>query len=175
MNENSLLINGYCHLVNKTFSFIQKYFDGVVPAGRLDQDIYWKTKEIYDSLEKLQAAQSCEEQVYENCFKAELAARVQEILEDYLRFATEYFEQGNPWKNRECDRRVCRNTVLNSVQMIANLTIWLELLEEYPAARVKEWLELDEEWQVHGVHSGYELPVTEELTLYLLKNTFQMA
>lgn len=157
MNENSLLINGYCHLVNKTFSFIQKYFDGVVPAGRLDQDIYWKTKEIYDSLETLQAA------------------RVQEILEDYLRFATEYFEQGNPWKNRECDRRVCRNTVLNSVQMIANLTIWLELLEEYPAARVKEWLELDEEWQVHGVHSGYELPVTEELTLYLLKNTFQMA
>ena len=161
MNENSWLENGYCHLVNKTLFFIEKYFEGIVPAGRPQQDIYWKTKEIYDELEVL--------------WKEGRTQEADRILEAYLTFATEYFEQGNPWKNRKNDLRACRNTILNSVQMIANLTVWLDARREYPACRVMEWLELDREWQVHHVHSGYQLPKVDEITLYHEKSTFQMA
>lgn len=161
MNENSWLENGYCHLVNKTFFFIEKYFEGIVPAGRPDQDIYWKTKKIYDELEVLWEEGRTEE--------------ADRILGEYLTFATEYFEQGNPWKNREKNPRACRNAVLNSVQMIANLTVWLGARREYPAYHVMRWLELDREWQVHHVHSGYQLPKIEQITPYHVKSTFQMA
>lgn len=161
MRGNAWLLNGYCHLVNKTFLFIQKYFEGIVPAGRPDQDIYWKTKALYEELEEL----------WDNDKKEAAEA----LLEDYLEYATVYFEQGDPWKTREENRRACCNTILNSVQMIANLTIWLEAMEEYPACQVKEWLELKEEWQVQSVHSGYELPRTEELTLWNEKRAFRRA
>lgn len=161
MRGNAWLLNGYCHLVNKTFLFIQKYFEGIVPAGRPDEEIYWKTKAMYEKIAYF----------WENG-KAEEAEK---LLEEYLEFATCYFEQGNPWKTREEDRRACRNTILNSLQMIANLTVWLEELEKHPACQVREWLELTGSWQVQSVHSGYELPKTEELMLWNTKNSFQMA
>ncbi len=167
MSENTWLTNGYCHLVNKTFHFIDKYFEGVVPAGRPDAEICERTKEAYKLLEHYQEMGAKEE-----------AGR---LLEEYLTFATDYFEQGNPWRTRESDRRACRNTILNSVQMIANLTVWLKALsatEQWPhcpAARVEKWLSLDDQWQIHSVHSGFELPKTEELIVNPAKSSFQMA
>ena len=116
MNENTRLMNEYCTLVNKIFAFIQEYFDGIVPAGRPDPEIYHKTKAIYEQLENWG-----EDSEGKECRKD--AAQV--LLEEYLVFAEAYFAKGNPWENRENNRSICRNTVLNSVQMIANLTVWL--------------------------------------------------
>ncbi len=167
MSENTWLINGYCHLANKTFFFIGKYFEGVVPAGRTDEKICERTKEIYRLLEQDMETGAIEEAV--------------KLLEEYLSFATEYFEQGNPWKTREKDRRTCRNTILNTVQMIANLTVWMKALSAAdqwsfcPAAKVEQWLSLDGKWQIHSVHSGVELPQTEELVINPAKSSFQMA
>ena len=77
----------------------------------------------------------------------------------------EYFEQGNPWNTREQARKACRNTILNSLQMIANLTFWLDALGEEAAHSVTSWLELDATWKVQSVHSGVELSGAEELVL----------
>lgn len=167
MSENTWLINGYCHLVNKTFLFIDKYFEGVIPAGRVDVEVYERTREVYTRLEH-----------YREVGDRQEAGR---LIEEYLTFATDYLEQGAPWRTRECDRRGCRNTILNSVQMIANLTVWLKVLsaEEqwplYPAAKVQEWLCLGEEWQVHSIHSGFVLPQIDELIVNSAKSSFQMA
>lgn len=87
MNGNACLVNGYCHLVNKTLFFIQKYFEGIIPAGRPDQEIYWKTKAVYEQIRELLDGGREEE--------------VRQILQGYLEFATAYFEQGEPWKTRE--------------------------------------------------------------------------
>lgn len=167
MSENTWLINGYCHLVNKTFFFIDKYFEGVIPAGRVDVEVYERTREAYSLLEHYRETGDKEE--------------AGKLLEVYLTFATDYLEQGAPWRTRETDRRGCRNTILNSVQMIANLTVWLKALsaeEQWPlcpAAKVQEWLSLGEQWQVHSIHSGFELPQTEELIVNSAKSSFQMA
>lgn len=150
MCEIAKLINAYRELANKTFGFIQEYFDGVVPAGRPDPEIYWKTKEIYEWMEGWQ--EGCERN---ECDEASVYA----LLEEYLAYAECYLNQGNPWKNRENDRCTCRNTILNSVQMVANLTVFLKVLEKDGVISVVEkCLALDGKWQVHSVHSGYVLP-----------------
>lgn len=149
MGENTKLVNGYCHLVNKTVLFVQKYFEGIVPAGRLDQDIYWKTKAAYEKMAFLLEKGAEEE--------------AQELLEDFLEYANEYFEAGNPWETRKSDRRACRNTILNSVQLIANLTVLLTPVLDYPTDKVSGWLELGRDWKVQSVHSGHELPRTEQI------------
>ena len=151
MNERTWLVKQYCRLVNENIYFIQEYFEGIVPAGRPDDAIYWKTKAVCDQLKGLMEKQADWD--------------VNRILEDYLRFAVEYFEQGNPWNTREQDRKACRNTILNSLQMIANLTFWLDALGEEAAHSVTSWLELDATWKVQSVHSGVELSGAEELVL----------
>ena len=164
MSENTWLINGYCQLANKTFFFIEEYFERVIPAGRVDAEVYERTREVYSLLEH-----------YREMGDKEVAGK---LLEEYLTFAMDYLERGAPWRTRESDRRACRNTILNSVQMIANLTVWLKVLfasEQWPlcpAAKVQEWLLLSEQWQVHSIHSGYELPQIEELSVNSLKKLF---
>lgn len=147
MNGNAALINGYCDLVNKTIYFVQNYFEGVVPAGHLDEGLYWETKRVYRRARGLSGEDQREELV--------------SLLEDYLALAAGYFREGNPWESCRNDRRACRNTILNSVQLIANLTVLLAGVAEHPADRVREWLELGDEWDFHCVHSGYRLPRTE--------------
>lgn len=151
MCENTKLLNGYCHLVNKTILFVQKYFEGIVPAGRVDQEIYWKTKSVYEKAAAYQG-NGMEEELFE-------------LLESFLEYANNYFESGKPWETCRADRRACRNTVLNSVQLIANLTILLSPVIDYPTDKVSGWLELKDCWKVQSVHSGYELPRTETIVL----------
>lgn len=147
MIENSTLLNGYCHLVNKTILFVRKYFEGIIPAGRLDQDLYWKTKALYEEAGYL--------------FQEQRPEEAQHLLEDFLRYANGYFDDGRPWETRRTDRRACRNTVLNTVQLIANLTVLLSPVLDYPTDKVSSWLALGGEWKVQSVRSGYELPGTE--------------
>lgn len=151
MHENTTLLNGYCHLVNKTILFVRKYFEGIVPAGRLDQDLYWKTKALYEETASLLEDRRREEAEF--------------LLEEFLSYANNYFDKGRPWETRLADRRICRNTVLNTVQLVANLTVLLSPVIDYPTQKVSAWLGLDRDWKVQSVHSGYELPETESIAI----------
>lgn len=149
MKENLKLYNGYCHLVNETMFFIREYFEGIIPAGRVEEDIYWMTKDLYNQVQALLI-----------CGRSE---QVESLLENYLAFSLEYLEKGNPRQTVETDRKLCRNTVLNSVQLMVNLTVLLETLEFEPAMKVSGWFDLSKDWQVHKICSGVEIPQVEDL------------
>ena len=144
MNKNVKLTEGYCYLVKETVRFINKYFEGIIPAGRVEEDIYWKTKELYNQIQALLICNRRQE--------------VEAQLEEYLEYALQYYREGNLWENIETDRKACRNNVLNCIQMMVNLTVLLEALEFAPAKIVSSWLQLSKEWQVHRLCSGSELP-----------------
>lgn len=173
MSKRDWLVNEYCRLVNENISFIQEHFEGIVPAGRPEDEIYWKTKAVCEQLRALLEEESRNEaRMNEKKVNYVVAgnsntteAEIDRVLEEYLKRATEYFEQGEPWNTREQNRKACRNTILNSLQMIANLTFWLDVLGEETAHEVSEWLELDMNWKVHCVHSGQDLGSAERLEL----------
>ena len=157
MNNREWIVREYCHLVNENIYFIQKHFEGIVPAGRPDDAIYWKTKEVGEQL--------CGLLEEENGNAVATESEINRILAEYAEYAIEYFEKREPWNMLETNRRACRNTILNSLQMVANLTVWLELLGEPFAHSVLQWLELDTSRKVHSVHSGLELCGVEELVI----------
>ncbi len=150
MNGNAWLVNEYCELVNKTLNFTQSYFEGVIPAGRLDETLYWKTKDVYHK-ERLYLQDGRWEDFYG-------------LLGEYLNLAKEYCGSVDLKEAARNDRRACRNAILNSIQLIANLTVLISPVAAYPTAQVSAWLALDGEWEVQHVHSGYELPETHNLT-----------
>lgn len=152
MDETTVfLLHGYCHLVNQTIQCVEKYFEGIVPAGRPDRQIYWKTKEIYDTVSELLE-------------KGEKEQAKRTVME-YMAYCETYLKEGEPWKTWKEDRSLCRNTVLNCVQMVANLSVLMTPFVKYPALKVESWLDIKGDWQVQSVHSGYELPQTERIFL----------
>ena len=86
MNDNTKLIKGYRYLVKETLLFIDQYFEGIIPAGRVEEEIYWKTKELYNQVQALLI-----------CGRRD---QVITLLEEYLEFAITYFKQGNPLEKK---------------------------------------------------------------------------
>ena len=52
MSKREELIREYCRQVNESLHFIQKYMEGIVPAGRCSEELYWETKKISEELQK---------------------------------------------------------------------------------------------------------------------------
>lgn len=132
----------YRCLVAETFHFVKEYFENIIPAGRPDPDFYWDTKKVYDCLE------ADSKQVSAECLQ---------LIADYLEATIAYLENSQLSRHLE-DRRLCRTVLLNTVQRIANLAVWLETLyRDSTACYVRESLGLTLEWKVQTVHSGVEL------------------
>lgn len=138
------LIREYCRQVNESLHFIQKYMEGIVPAGRCSEELYWETKKISAELQKSNHEQTA-------------------LIRAYLREAAQLYVEGEPWKTRITDRRLCRNTILNHLQMLANVSFWLREQGEPLAEEVCGWLLAQETADVQKVRSGQSLEVAREI------------
>lgn len=161
MSKRIPLQNNYEYLVTATFTLIQEAFEGIVPAGKIDQDIYWYTKETGDRLKDM--LENKNNQMGRGSVKAagrikgRQQAEAEILLNQYLAFAIDYLEQEQPWKLLEENRSACRNTVLNTLQMLANLTFWLGKTKEQTALSIQSALPMENTWKVHRIVSGTDL------------------
>ena len=140
---NQQLSEEYCRFVNETFAFIEKNFENVIPAGRLDPGVFLWTKDIYKKADRLMAAEKQEE--------------LEVLVKNFLNYSLEYFKFNTPWQNMEADRRICCNAILNTVQLIVNLSVLMKIIGYQPAGKVLNLFGFDEDLRINPVHSGYEL------------------
>ena len=152
MSKREELIREYCRQVNESLHFIQKYMEGIVPAGRCDEEIYWETKRISAALKSGKSGNNRKQ-------KEEQTA----LIQAYLTEAAQLYADGEPWKTRITDRRLCRNTILNHLQMVANVSFWLKNLGEPLAEEVCGWLLTQETEDVQKVRSGQSLEAAGEI------------
>lgn len=143
------LAEEYCRFVNETFEFIDKNFENVIPAGRLDQGIFLWTKDIYKKADHLMAEEKQEE--------------LEVLVKNYLNYSLEYFKLNTPWQNVQADRRICCNAILNTVQLIVNLSVLMNAIGYQPAGKVLNLFGFDEDLRINHIHSGYELQ--EQITI----------
>ena len=153
MSKREELIREYCRQVNESLHFIQKYMEGIVPAGRYDEKIYWETKKLREQLHITWKSQTVGKQ------KSEQTA----LIQAYLSEAAKLYADGEPWKTRITDRRLCRNTILNHLQMLANVSFWLKKQGEPLAEEVCGWLLTQETEDVQKVRSGQSLEKAREI------------
>ena len=111
---------------------------------RCSEELYWETKKISEELQKSNHEQTA-------------------LIRAYLREAAQLYVEGEPWKTRITDRRLCRNTILNHLQMLANVSFWLREQGEPLAEEVCGWLLAQETADVQKVRSGQSLEVAREI------------
>ncbi len=143
-SHNGELLGAYGNFVNRTLVFIHKYWKGVVPEGELCLEINRKLDSFYSEVgRKLEAG------------------RIKEPLEeifDFVRYANKFFDIEKPWVTVREEEDVCRNTLYNCVQIIANLAVLLQPFLPFSSREIFRWLNINEVWEKQFVPAGYQLP-----------------
>jgi methionyl-tRNA synthetase len=118
---NGELIGNLGNLVNRTLSFITRYYDGKMPAGVPD-GAFWAE------------AQKREAAIAEKLERAELRDAFREVFE-LSSYANKYFQDAEPWRLRKEDPAKAEAVIRDFAFLVRDLAV---LVEPYmPAAAAK--------------------------------------
>lgn len=143
-SHNGELLGAYGNLVNRNLAFIGKYYNGIVPAGKLDREISTRLDELYEATGT---------RIENGAFKEALDG-----VFEFVRGSNKYFDANKPWETRTAAPESCENTLFNCVQIIANLAVLLKPLLPFSSEKVQSWLGLNDNWKTQFVAPGYTLP-----------------
>ena len=158
-NHNGELLGAYGNFVNRTLTFIAKYFDGAVPEGEVSTDWEKTLKDLYDT-----TGSSIE--------KGNFKEAIDGIF-DVVRKANKFFDEQAPWKTRTENVSECKNTLYQCTQIIANLAVVLAPFLPFSSEKICKWLDIENDWNYKTVKSGYILPEIQILFERLDKSVIE--
>ncbi|WP_342526623.1 methionine--tRNA ligase [Chryseomicrobium sp. FSL W7-1435] len=106
-SHNSELLGAYGNLINRTFKFIEKSYEGKVPNNEVDSTVKERITFLYKELGRLIEA-------------AELK-RSLEMLFEFIREMNRYFDEQKPWISVKEDEEKAKETLTTCVYAIQNL------------------------------------------------------
>ena len=128
MSKREELIREYCRQVNESLHFIQKYMEGIVPAGRCSEELYWETKKISEELQKSNHEQTA-------LIRAYLREAAQLYVEGLANVSFWLREQGEPLAEEVCGWLLAQETAdVQKVRSGQSLEVAREI---YPAVQRK--------------------------------------
>ncbi|MBQ0138964.1 MAG: methionine--tRNA ligase [Kurthia sp.] len=126
-SHNSELLGAFGNFVNRTFKFIDKSFEGTIPAGEINSVIIEQTKTLYQTTSDLLEASQ---------FKVAL-----ETIFDYIRSANKYFDTEEPWLQIKNNPSAGNNTLRTCSYIIANLGQLLQPFLPFSAEKIRSMLQ----------------------------------
>ncbi len=143
-SHNGELLGAYGNFINRSLSFIIKYWDGIVPEGEPDPVVCEQIDDLFAQTGAL-------------IEKGALKDAVNGIFR-FVRQSNKYFDTEAPWITRTADGKACRNTLFQCVQMIANLAVLLYPFLPFSSEKVCGWLHVQNRWERQHVAPGYHIP-----------------
>lgn len=154
------LVQGYERWLKDILLILDAVCEDVVPAGKPDEDIYWRTKKLYEDAEILVRAGK----------KAELESQLNQYCQEGQRFLQQ-FEQDWSWRKLKASvrnekeaeetrillRRKYAKEIVGSLQMLVNLALLLEIHFDDSSVDVRKMFELSDKtdkYEVKKVRPG---------------------
>jgi methionyl-tRNA synthetase len=119
---NGELIGNLGNLVNRTLTFVTRYYDGKLPEGKSD-GVFW------DEARKREAS------ITEKLDRAELRDAFREIFE-LSSFANKYFQDSEPWRLRNDDPEKAKAVIRDLSYIVRDLSVLIEPYMPQAAARI---------------------------------------
>lgn len=140
---NGELIGNISNLVHRTLSFIDRFYDGVVPEGEIDEAL---KGEIGKRIEEIDA-------YFE---RAELREALRHIC--YLSsVGNKAFQDGEPWKNRTENPAQSGSLLRTLIYLLRDLALLLQPFVPTASKQLLTYLNSEgATWQDMGVYSGIE-------------------
>jgi len=119
---NGQLIGNLGNLVNRTLSFIIRYYDGKLPGG-LPDPVLWENVRKY------------EKSITERFERAELRDAFHEIFE-FSSFANKYFQDAEPWRLRTEDPAKAQAVIRDLAHIVRDIAILVDPFMPQIATRI---------------------------------------
>ncbi|MBM7693388.1 methionyl-tRNA synthetase [Peribacillus deserti] len=154
-SHNSELLGAYGNLVNRTFKFIEKSFEGKVAGQFSDKKVKDKISSLYEETgEKIRTGEF--KSALENIFKLVREANIR-------------FDEQKPWITIKNDKKKCEATLYESAVIIANLSNLLQPFIPFSSQKVRERLLIAEpswKWiEPNEFHAANTQPLFERIDL----------
>jgi len=146
--NNSELAGIYGNFVNRTLTFVAKYFKGKIKDDvemNEDDDKLWE-----DVKTQLDIITDC----YENFKVRDVVFHIMELG----RVANRYFDSQQPWATRKTNPARCKTTLLNCLNLIDTIATISEPILPESSRKVKEMLNLPEDFRLTTI---FDQQVTE--------------
>lgn len=142
-SHNGELLGAYGNFINRSLSFINKYWNGVVPEGIEDTEISGQIDRLFAATGKA---------IENGAFKDAING-----IFEFVRSANKFFDTEAPWITRKTDIKACENTLYQCVQIIANLAVLLSPFLPFSSQKVCGWLQVENVWKRQAVSGGLVL------------------
>ncbi len=105
---NKFLCGGFGNFVNRNLSFIVKKFEGKVPVGKVDPEVYAYVSSLYETMgEKFE--------------RAELRSATEDIV-SFIQYANKYYDDSKPWIAAKEDLERFGDITATCLFMMANMS-----------------------------------------------------
>jgi methionyl-tRNA synthetase len=153
--HNNELADILGNFINRTFTFISKYFDGTLP-GRDELDDLDR--------EMLAQMQSARDKVGEaiDHFRMKEATK---LFIDLARFANKYFNDQEPWATRKSDPQKCATTLNLCAQTAYALAILMSPILPFTAEKLWQFLQREGKAEAANWHDIGSLPIEAGMQL----------
>jgi len=158
---NGELIGNLGNLVNRTLSFVTRYFDGKVPSGKSDtafwEDVKTREKSIAEKLDR-----------------AELRDAFREIFE-LSSYANKYFQDNEPWKLKNENPDKAKAVICDLTYIVRDLAVLIEPYLPSAAEKIASFLGLKFKenlcWKCIGKPEGIgDILITSEVLFAKLED-----
>jgi methionyl-tRNA synthetase len=153
---NGELIGNLGNLVNRTLSFVSRYYEGTVPHASGNPH-FWETLKQY------------EQQITEKLERAELRDAFRLVFE-LASFANKTFQEGEPWRKRNTDPPAAAVLIRDLCYVVRDIAILIEPYMPTAAERIASFFGLSFTgtgerlaWEVLGRDQGLSQVVKSEV------------
>jgi methionyl-tRNA synthetase len=163
---NGELIGNFGNLVNRTLSFVTRYYDGKIPNAKSNPD-FWAQVNKY------------EKSIAGKLDRAELRDAFREIFE-LSSFANKYFQDSEPWKLRTENPEKAAEVISDLAYIVRDLAVLMEPYIPQSAGKIASFFGLNLSasggqgknlcWKCIGKPGGVEDAVTSEVLFSKLED-----
>jgi len=133
---NGELIGNLGNLVNRTLSFVTRYYDGYIPEDAVEYSAQETGESVFwDEVRKK------EKSITEKLDKAELRDAFREIFE-LSSYANKYFQDSEPWKLRNEDPQKAKAVIRDLTYIVRDLSVLTEPYIPHAASKIASFLGL---------------------------------
>ena len=158
---NGELIGNLGNLVNRTLSFITRYYDGKIPEGKSNPHFWEEVVKHENSIgEKLD--------------RAELRDAFRKIFE-LSSFANKYFQDNEPWRLRTADPQKAASVISDLAYILRDLSVLIEPYIPQASRKIASFLGFKQEeslrWKDIGRAEGIgDVQITSEVLFAKLED-----
>ena len=138
---NGELIGNFANLVNRTLSFLNRFYDGKIPDAPLD-------KQIWSQVQEREAA------ITKRLDRAEIRGAFRDIFA-LCDLGNKAFQAGEPWRTRNDDPEAAAVLLKTLSYLVRDMAILMKPFMPATARKLSEWFGLDsDKWSRLGDTEG---------------------